>query len=56
MYHNKTELYGKKFPVGFLQNNIDEVANIYNLLNDHKITKTLISQIIVTAKHHVPYG
>ena len=26
MYKNKTELDGNNFPVGFLQNNIDEVA------------------------------
>ena len=43
-------------PVGFLQNNIDEVAKIYNLPNNHKITKTLISQIISTAKYIVSYG
>ena len=42
--------------VGLLQNNIDEATNIYNLPNYHKIMKTLISQIIVTGNHHVPYG
>ena len=26
VYNNKTELDGKNFPVGLLQNNIDEVA------------------------------
>ena len=26
VYHKKTELNGKKLPVGFLQNKIDEVA------------------------------
>ena len=56
MYKNKTELDGKKFPFGFLQKNIYKVAKTHNLMNDHKIIKTLISQRIVTAKHHVPYG
>ena len=28
VYKNKTELDGNKFPVGFLQNNIDEVEKI----------------------------
>ena len=51
----KTELCDKKFPVVSLQNNIDE-AGKKNLPNDKKITKTLISQRIATAKHHVPYG
>ena len=35
---------------------MDEVAKKHNLLNDHNITKTLISKIIVTDKHHIPYG
>ena len=56
MYQKKTELYGKELPVGFLQNKIDEVSKKYNLPNNHKIMKTLISQIIATAKHHAPYG
>ena len=43
-------------PVGLLQNNIDEVTKKYHLPNNHKITKTLKSQIIVTAKYYVPYG
>ena len=54
MYKNKTELYGKEFLVGILQNNIDEMKK--NWPNDHKIMKTLISQLIATGKHHVPYG
>ena len=28
----------------------------HNLPNDHNITKTLISQIIATGKHHLHYG
>ena len=56
MYQKKTEIDSKKLPIGFLQKMIDEVANIYNLPNDHKIRKTLIWQRISTAKHHVPYG
>ena len=56
MYKRKTELYGKKFPVKIPQKSIDEVAKIHNLPNYPKITKTLISQIIVTDKHRVPYG
>ena len=56
VYQKKTELYGKELPVGFLQNKIDEVSKKYNLPNNHKIMKTLISQIIATAKHHAPYG
>ena len=43
-------------PVGFLQNNIDEVAKQHNLQNDHNITKPLISQIFGTGKHCVTYG
>ena len=56
IYHKKTGLHSKNFPVGLLQNIIDEVAKKHHLPNNHKITKTLISQIIVTAKHDVPYG
>ena len=55
MYYNKTELDGMKLIVGFLQKNIDEVAERHNLPNYNKINKTIISQIITTAKHHVPY-
>ena len=56
MYSNKTELVSNKLVVGFLQNNIDGVAKKHYLPSDHKITKTLNSQIITTGKHHVPYG
>ena len=55
MYQKKTELYGNNLPVGFLQNNIDEVLKIYNLPNNNKITKTLISQRIATANHRVQF-
>ena len=55
MYKKKTELGGKKLPVGLLQNNIDEVAKRHNLPNNHIITKTLISQRIATGKHRVSY-
>ena len=55
MYKNKTELYGRKFPFGLYQNNIDEVEKKHNLPNDQKIMKTLISQIIMTGKYHVLY-
>ena len=43
-------------PVGFLGKKIYEVAKEHNLTNNHKITKTLTSQRIATAKHHVTYG
>ena len=56
VYKRKTELYGKKFPVKIPQKSIDEVAKIHNLLNNQKITKTLKTQRIATAKHHVLYG
>ena len=56
LYKNKIELYGKKFPVGLPQKNIYEVSKTHNLPNDHNIMITLISQRIVTAKQHVPYG
>ena len=56
MYKNKTELDGKKSPVGFLQNNIDELAKKHNLPNNHKIAKRLISQKIATSNNYVPYG
>ena len=52
----KKELYGNKLPFGLFQKNIDEVAKIHNLLNNQKITKTLKTQRIATAKHHVLYG
>ena len=56
MYQKKIGLDGGYFPVRFLQKNIDDTEKIYNLPNNHKITKALISQIIATAKHHVPHG
>ena len=56
MYKKKIELDVNKFPVGFHQNDICEVAKKHNLPNNYKITKALISQIIASVKHHVPYG
>ena len=56
MYQNKTELVGKKLPVRFPHKKIDELAKKNNLSINNKITKTLISQIIATSKHRVPYG
>ena len=56
MYQKKTERDGNNLSFVLLQKNIDEVVKIYNLPNDQKITKTPMSQIISTAKHHVPYG
>ena len=56
MYKNKIELNGRKLPVGFLQNNIDKVSKKQNLPNNHKITKTLLSQRLSTGNHRVPYG
>ena len=55
MYKKKTELDGMKFPVGFLQNNIDEFRKKHDLINYQKIMKTLVSQRITNSKHHVPY-
>ena len=56
LYKKKTGHYGKRLLFKSHQNNIDEVAKKHNLPNNHKITKTLIPQMIATDKNHVTYG
>ena len=52
----KTELDSNNLPVGFLQNDIDEVEKKLNLPNNHKISMKFIPQRVATGKHHGPYG